>query len=406
MDRIGGTAVTKLALEEVNIGTWTYEATDQASIALYHRDGSSNLYVTTRLYGTNHAPPATFVLGDIKAVDLALVSSVPGALESTTVRCALETDSNVIYKCDVAEAGGAAYELNCHLVTMKASVYKVGEMRDMLLQLKAAGDQIAPDDQKTRPELRGAQLDALPPWVYYIPPWLYRRRIRVGLEKLLLVYTVLSVLWACWQLYRHVNIIHVTFEPFIVLLKKYLASVMETFDTALVIITEIWAHWFSPLSIFMGTVLAPVLRLVQSGITPFLQLCRLLNTNISQLLASSSVVSLVKGLFQTISLLGAYVWKILTILVWPIYQLCLYVASCPLAVASLDISRVRFNWVLGMITSSSKAIGKGVVKLLNYFLRQQKRRKAHLQRTPTRFHMDAARKANHTQSPEQDKCTT
>ena len=386
-------AVTKLPLDEVNFGTWRYQTAEEEGIALFHREGSSNLYVTTHMNGTNNAPPATFTLRDITALDLALVNSVPGALESMTVRCVLETDSGVIYESDAAESGTAC-ELTCHLVTMKTSVHRAGKLRDILLQLNTGDNAIIVHDQPSHrvagAESQPAQLDALPAWVFYIPAWLYTRKVRVVLEKLLLMYTVLSVFWACWQLYRHVNIIHMTFQPFIDLLKEHLASVMETFDTALVIITEIWTHWFSPLNIFMGTVLTPVLLSLKSSLTPFLGLCTLLVTNISQLLASSSPVLMFKGVLQSLSVLGTQLWRVVTLLFWPFHQLCLYILSSPLAVVSLDASRVRFNWVLGMVTSSIKAIGNGTVKLFNYLVRK-KQRKVHLQKTPTRLYMDTPR---------------
>ena len=408
MDCKGSVAVTKLPLDEVNFGTWRYQTTEEESIALFHREGSSNLYVTTHMNGTNNAPPATFTLRDITALDLALVNSVPGALESMTVRCALETDRGVIYESDTAEIGMAC-ELTCHLVTMKVSVNKAAELRDILMQLKTGDNRIFVSDQPSQ-RVAGteSQLDALPAWVFYIPAWLYTRKVRIVLEKLLLMYTVFSVFWACWQLYRHVNIIHLTFQPFIDLLKEHLAPTMETFDTALVVITEIWTHWFSPLNIFMGKVLTPVLLSLKSGLTPFLGLCTLMTTNISRLLASSSPVLMLKEVLQSFSVLGTHLWRVVTALMWPFHQLCLYVMSSSLAVVSFDTSRVRFNWVLGMVTSSVKAIGNGTVKLFSYLLRK-KQRKVHLQKTPTRLHMGTPRTRktlSHVQSSEQDKRKT
>lgn len=412
MDCSGDVDLVKVPLDEVNFGAWRYKTTGEEGIALFHREGSSNLYVRTHTNGTNNAPPATFTLRDITGMDLALVSSVPGALESMVVRCTLETESDVVYESHTAEKSTA--ELTCHLVTMKASVHKAGELRDMLLQLKTGrqdptNDDLTEDDlllQKAEAEPRVTPLDALPAWIFYIPTWLYTRKVRITLEKLILVYTVFSVFWASWQLYRHVHIIQVTFQPFIDLLKKHLASVMETFDMALIVFTEWWAHWFSPLSIFLSTVLAPVLMSLKASLVPLQALCTLLITNLSQLLASSSFVLTIKGILQSIVFMaGTQAWRFVTVLVWPARQLCMYIVSFPLAVASLDASRVRFSWVLGMVTSSFKAIGNGTVKLFNYLMRQKQRKAHRLHKSPTRLQMDTPRKTLiHIQSSEHDKC--
>ena len=372
--------LVKILLDEVNFGPWQYQTTEEKDIALFHRAGSSNLYIRTHSIGTNDAPPATFTVRDITALDLALVSSVPGSLETMAVRCALETESDIFYESDTAEKGTC--ELSCRLISMKTSVNKAGELRDLLLQLKTGYQEPTEND----PALQKAGTDALPAWVFYIPTGLYTRKVRIALEKLLLFYTVMSVFWACWQLYRHVHIIQVTFLPLVVLLKKYLASAMEAFDRTFVVFTELWMQWYSPLSI----VLTPILLSLKYSLIPIQTFCTLLITNVSQLFASSPLLLALKGVLQSVSLaLVTQGWKLVVTLAWPLRQVSLYLVSSPLAVASLDASRVQFNWVLGLVTSSSKAIGNGMVKFFNYLMRRKQRKV--LLKSPTRLSIETPR---------------
>ena len=49
--------------------------------------------------------------------------------------------------------------------------------------------------------------EGLPEWVAYVPAKWYSCTVRKVLEYTLVTYTVLTLLWAFWQLYKHVDFI-------------------------------------------------------------------------------------------------------------------------------------------------------------------------------------------------------
>ena len=391
----------RVPLERVELGSWKYTATELEDIELLYELESSDLLIRTSVGGTNGAFPATFRVRDVSAADLSLVSIVPGSPESMVARLVLETESSVSYDRDPLEEQKSEEDVNgegredqekqrnkveCHRIVITASVHETGHLRDILLFLKCGCvEDFCPDDLFLSPRRMRSKdpleavpkhqvtfLEGLPFWVLYIPWRLYSKKMRVTIQKVILLYSLFSVMWASWQLYRHVNIIRVTLEPIINILKVHLRFVMETFDALLALFTVWWTTFLSPLNVFCGMLLTPVFRLALQLRTSFVPLWGLI--------VNSGLVGALKalflGLYQLFRVTGSTLWVVLSALGRPFYSIGKWIMNSRIAVASLDFNRVRLSWVFGLVTNSMKSIGNGVAKFAGYTHTKQKQIKA------------------------------
>ncbi len=400
----------RVPLETLKVCSWRYTANELDDLELLYQVDSSELLVRSNVPGQkDDALPAVFRVRDISAADLSLVSVVPGSLESVVCRLTLETASKVVYSPTKKPSGQRQdlteeeeneeeeeEELNCCIVTMTASVHETGHLRDILLfhRGRHSGDLFSPESLFLRPGSRPSKkrqegatdepvssgdtpdtggdtpqvsfLSGLPFWVFYIPWWLYSRNVRVLIQRAILIYTVFSVVWAGWQLYRHVNVIHVVLEPFIKMLYRHLSSVMETFDAFLALFTDWWTTFLSPLNILRAMLLTPVFQLI----VPLKTLLYPLLSILAPLKAA------LMGLYTVAGLFGRQMWTLLSVVFKPISYLWQTLLNSRVAVASLDLQIVRLRWVSSLLVGSLKAIGNGLANFIGYTRVKQKQHKA------------------------------
>ena len=389
----------RVPLERMEVGSWKYTAAELEDIELLYELESSDLLIKTSVCGTNAAFPATFRVRDVSAADLSLVNIVPGSPESMVARLVLETESSVSYDRDPLkeqeeDVEGEIHEdqekqqneVECHRIVMTASVHETGHLRDILLFLKCGcASDLCPDDlflspRRTRskdpleaiPKHQVTFLEGLPYWGLYIPWRFYSKKTRVTIQRIILLYSLFSVMWASWQLYRHVNIIRVVLEPIINILKLHLRSIMETFDTLFALLTVWWSTFLSPLNVFCGMLFTPLINLVVQLRASFVPLWGLIvNSGFV-----GALKALVLGLYQLFRVMGSTVWAVLSALGRPFYSIGKWIMNSKIAVASLDFNRVRLSWMFGLVTNSMKAIGNGVAKFLGYTHKKQKQIKA------------------------------
>lgn len=388
----------QVPLETAKICSWRYTARELDDLELNYDVESSDLLIRANVPGEGGVEPAVFRVRDISAADLSLVNIVPGSLESMVCRLTLETKSRITYSArtePVDDSGKVAEEeeeeeeeeLNCCIVTMTASVHESGHLRDILLFIRHGhGDLLSPESlflsprshsgkSPTEDETTSASetdkshvsfLSGLPFWVQYIPWWLYSKNVRVVIQRAIVVYTMFSVIWACWQLYRHVNVIHFVIEPFIAMLKLYLSSVMETFDAFLALFTDWWTTFLSPLNILRAMLVTPVFQLIaplRALLYPMLSLLTPLKTAVTTL-------------YGVIGLLGRLVWMLLSVLFRPLNYIWQTLLNSRVAVASLDLKIIRLRWVSSLLMGSLKSIGNGLANLIGYTHVKRKQRKA------------------------------
>lgn len=395
----------KVPLETVQIGPWKYVSLDFEDIELLYELESSDLLINTNVRGSGDGVPALFRIKNISAADLSLVSVIPGSLESMVARLVLETDQQISYTTKTAtmcgsenenkneqfQAPSESVDLDVGMIKITASVHESGHLRDVLLFLKCNYQaDVNPDSAYMRP--RSSQgntinieqtegedhvrphltfVERLPYWAIYIPWMLYSKKVRLALQLIILLYTILSVLWALWQLYRHVSVIRVVMQPIIDTLKLYLSSVVEIVDWMFAVLTMWWHTYLSPLNVLLTFLLAPLFNLAlqfKTILSPFY-------LALSQLLQNSALGSAIKSLFYLIGTLfysaGSMILSLVRILMKPIHIL-----NSRISVASLDFQRMRLSWVFNLIVGSSRSIVRGLAKVVGYRLREQKIKKA------------------------------
>ena len=386
----------RVPLEKVSLGSWKYVAREVGDVEFLYELESSDLLIKTDICGTNGGESGIFRITQVSAADLALVSVVPGSLESMVARLILETEEDIVFEPAVPREMAPRSNFNqsavshCRIVTITASVHESGHLRDLLLFLKSnyVSKAFSPDsvflspqravsteenskssfDQLDEEEEVAPQvtfLEGLPFWVSYVPWQVYTKRARIAVQWIILLYSIFSVIWACWQLYRHVNVIRLVIAPIIELIKPYLSFVFDWFDSFFAAFTEAWQKFLSPLNILRGIMITPLLGTLMQLKQAFSPLV----TALTQCLASSGVVSALKSL-------SLVVWSVLGIIRKPFSAVWSGILNSRIAVTSLDLPRLQLKWVWSIIINSFRAIGLGLTRLFGYTRRQQKKRKA------------------------------
>ena len=279
----------------------------------------------------------------------------------------------------------ASRELDIHIVRLTASVHETGHLRDILhfqncpcdLNLDSTAslkDQDTQDEKNTKPHL--TLIEGLPYWVYYVPWMIYSKRTRLFFQRLLFLYTLLSVLWALWQLYRHVNIIRVVIQPIIVTLRYYLSSVVELFDWAFAVFTVWWHTLLSPLNVLGGLLLAPMLKLV----TDLKWMVYPLYISVSHLFRSTGLLtfftSISSVLYFMLRHMGTVLWMLFQVLLKPLNYFWTTLLNARVAVASMDFQRMRFSWVFSLVLGSIRSIIRGLATFVGYTRREKIIKKA------------------------------
>ena len=427
----------RVPLERVEIGRWKYVGTDLNDLELLYELESSSLRINCSVRGLNGAtPPATFRVCDISAADLSLATVIPGSLESMVARLVLESEEPI--ECSISTTGGReegnaakpshpdsrtasgtrredhsethkeerAQEkrVHSHIVVMTASVHETGHLRDILLFLKGGySGKVLPDALFLSPRSAASRdetdtlstgnstndqsessgitlLESLPVWARYIPWWAYSRNVRIFIQNILIMYSLFTVIWAFWQLYRNVDIIQHVLEPIIAVLREvYLASVIEVFDWLLAVFTECWMRFLSPLNVIQALLLPPTLQAVLQLKTIFLPLAQAVYyifLSVWQCLPNTQLLATIKSIivagYGIVTVLWHSIWMLLTHLLKPVHFLWQGFLNSRIAVGSLDLNRLKLSWVVNLFMGSFRSIGKGVAKLCGYTSRRRK----------------------------------
>ena len=440
----------RVPLERVEIGRHKYMATELGELELLYELESSSLTVNctvSREDGTS--PPSSFRITDISAADLSLATVIPGSLESMVARLMLETEEPVQYTVlplqNPSQSRGTAKEerdsdetkspgtkegetlavktVHSRIVIMTASVHEAGHLRDVLLFLKGGyTGKVSPDAMFVNPNNKPTVsdetdtavsvgkvasdpqeeniagsitfLESLPVWSRYIPWWVYSRNVRISIQNILFLYSLFSVVWAFWQLYRNVDIIQHVLEPIIAVLKEvYFASIIEVFDWLLAVFTEFWMRFLSPLNILQALLLTPILHTAVQLKTVFLPLGRFLYyvlISVWQCLPNTQILASLKSFFLTVygvgGVLGQLLWDVVYHLTKPVNLIWQGFLNSRIAVGSLDLNRLKLSWVVNLVVGSVKAISNGVAKLCGYTSRRRKLQmaKSHQYLSPVR----------------------
>ena len=106
--------------------------------------------------------------------------------------------------------------------------------------------------------------EGLPEWVNYIPYRWYSATLRRTIEYMLVLYTILSLLWAFWQLYRHVDFIQAYLRPIVIFIEHYfsiLKSWFQYLDSLFTVLSHYWWHYIKPLLMILVAALSPLFQI-------------------------------------------------------------------------------------------------------------------------------------------------
>jgi len=133
--------------------------------------------------------------------------------------------------------------------------------------------------------------EGLPHWVNYIPSKWYSCTVRKVIEYTLMLYTILTLVWAIWQLYKHVGFIQRHLRPILEFIEFYIAVLKDWFrflDKFTDELSKWWWNYMKPVYLLcatlygslatmfkplrnvagiIGGVFGPVVRLVQTTMT-------------------------------------------------------------------------------------------------------------------------------------------
>ena len=306
---------------------------------------------------------------------------------------------------DGIEEVKAQKDLHIHMVRLTASVHEAGHLRDILhfknspngpsLNLEKIGEKLTyKEEEEPEGPREGAGeieeenkeqvkpltlLEGLPNWVLYVPWMVYSRKTRVFIQRLLFLYTVLSVLWALWQLYRHVNLIRIVIQPIMAALRYHLSPVVELFDWAFAVFTVWWHTLLSPLNVLRGFLLAPMLQVF----THFKWIIYPVYTSLSQLLSSTGLASALVSLSSILRTIaqgtGTMLWYIL---LKPLFFIWQSILNARIAVKSVDFQNMRLRLAFGLVSSSIRSIYRGLWTFVGYTRKEKRIQKARAYSTP------------------------
>ena len=295
-------------------------------LELVYQLEASNFTVRASVPGKNSEALGSLRVSSVQAVDLSLSNESPGLLEGLMSKLVVETSSDVVFLPLVAADNEEqrSETIGCRRVTLTASIHECGHLRDMLLFLNSdtfvdeiahqTGEQDQSNDGGDR-DRKGLKF-GLPHWALYIPWWLYSGRVRKAIQLCLLLYTIFSVVWASWQLYRHFNIIQVALQPIVTALKVYLSTVMTLVSVFLEFFTDLWTTFLSPLNILFGRItIAPLIKLVISLFSPLALVFGKLRVFVLQ----SWLINIIKYAYPSLTITASLMVKTFLYLLKPLF---------------------------------------------------------------------------------------
>lgn len=209
----------------------------------------------------DHEECKLFYLDDISAADLRVTTKF-GCLDAMNCVLTLECMKKI-------EISGSDQDISCDgslVAELTFHVNYTGQVRDImrsLRQAKITADAEALDQNEhevldyTSSKLR----EGLPDWVQYIPLKVYTPFFRGTIEFVLTFYTIFSILWALWQLYRHVDFIRAYVRPVIDMLIsqiKSLDKLIQVANTVFEEFTKQWLAYLKPVYVIMSSFATPL----------------------------------------------------------------------------------------------------------------------------------------------------
>ncbi|XP_065844209.1 uncharacterized protein [Oscarella lobularis] len=313
-------------------------------------------------------PLGTITASKISGIDVSLSSEF---LDTMELRVLIETEIPITFEEDeqnVADSG----ELD-HKLAFTCDVTYAGHIRDVLQNIRYTKFNEAIQNEKEGTKVdKIAWKEGLPNWVSYVPSSWYNRNVRLWIETLFVVYTLLSVAWAVWQLYRNVPVIQAALAPLVEFLRYRLDIIVRFLDHAFDWWTNLWMDFFRPFAVLytativpVGALFAPVARLLPSlpiqSIKIFMQ----------------NVIRPVSALLRRVPWLSMWVLaKRFAYAVWtPLAKLGHYLRRFQVALTGFDPQVARLQYARMLLVNGFKTIGTGTAVLAKRAYTTTKNRK-------------------------------
>ena len=222
--------------------------------------------------------------------------------------------------------------------------------------------------------------EGLPEWVNYIPAKWYSSTIRQVFEYIIIAYTLLTLSWAVWQLYKHVDLIQRFLQPVLDIIEIYLQVLRDWFrwlDGVFDVFTEWWWRYLKPILVLTSPLYAALsglfkpLRNVADVITmitsPLLSCIQMLVAALRPLARPlvmfwNVVVQIYGRLSVALGLLWEMVarWSIVRIVVERIQGLGLQNVLHELSSANLDPLKAQMIVIQNILLVSLKRVYSGL----------------------------------------------
>ena len=172
------------------------------------------------------------------------------------------------------------------MVKATFDVLYANEIKNLLHRVKVAKlkERLHIQEQHKKGLEKGVRLpskirEGLPEWVNYIPAKWYSCTVRQVFEYLIVLYTMLTLCWAVWQLHKHVSFIRRYMQPLIDFFVFYLDLLTDWFrllDTYADILSTYWWTYMKPVYLLiypLYTVLAQIFKPLRSVANVITALC-------------------------------------------------------------------------------------------------------------------------------------
>ena len=375
----------QIPLRTLSAGEWKYHFEDSENAvsnrhgALYVSEDNTRLEVVVWQDGDVTSQPAdrkagpcgTFTCTSITAVDLKLDCKFASDLDSMCVRLIVETESPVRFTKEQSSNERALPSDVGFLFKTTCDVSFVSQIRDILRNIRYAkfksslaidGDVSCLNSQIDKVDVV-AWKEGLPGWVSMIPFWMYSQNVRSVVERLIIVYTILSVAWAMWQLYIHIPLIKTALHPIVELLNMYLQSVMSLFDWILHHWTDLWLYYCQPVVVIWASFIGPVSKAVRHLSMPVMRA------------AKPIIISVQKLPWRNVMQIWIPIHRFLGVLLIPITKLLAVLQRFQVSVIGFDPSTLRLRFARQLLLTGLRTVGLGTRSLAERAYKKQQHRK-------------------------------
>ena len=302
----------------------------------------------------------------ISAVDLR-VSAKFGYLDAMTGTLTVECQELV--EIDDPHHGGSSASSRSYVLEATFHVNYTGQVRDILRSLRHAKLVESATDFETvsgegatrrvadiaMPCSEKKLREGLPDWTPYIPHRVYTPTVRRLIESVITLYTIFSILWAVWQLYRHVDFIRAYVQPIIDTLKYHVELMdkcIQFLNSLFEEMTKQWLAYVKPGYVILSSFASPLIAVGQEMWTAFVSI-------------SAAFAVLFQPLYHAFEPLFKVIYMVFIKTPYTIFQpafavgakccsLCYNTVFCHVVLSQLNRIRGSLGWLVEVLEKSMK----------------------------------------------------